>query len=116
MKKVLGVTLFTLAIVALSGVEGNGAGDCSGPGGPSHAPAVNSGTHGAPVGGAMASDPCAGGVTYVDQVMTGYRAETRTRTASRMVSRVVTREVNDPYTYTEMVPVTVAERRTRTVN
>src|SRR4051794_27639433 len=125
MKKVLGVALFAFAVVALVSVEGVGASDCSGPGAQSHGPAVNhGGSHGGgPVrrggppwsGGApMAADACAGGVTYVDQVMTGYRAETRTRTVSRMVSRVVTREVEEAYTYTEQVPVTTPEKRTRT--
>src|SRR6476620_10531992 len=100
MKKVLGVTLFALAIVALSSVEGNGASDCSGPGAQVQGPvATNGGPHGgAPISGgswtgggaAVAGDACAGGVTYVDQVMTGYRAETRTRTVSRTVSKVVT--------------------------
>ena len=56
---------------------------------------------------------CGGGVTYVDQVMTGCRAETRTRTVSRMVSKMVTREVQEQYTYTEQVPVTEEVRKER---
>ncbi|MGL4549630.1 MAG: hypothetical protein ACRC33_00470, partial [Gemmataceae bacterium] len=61
------------------------------------------------------ADGCGGGVSYVDQVVTGYRAETRTRTVNQTVSRLVTREVPETYTYTENVPVTVAEKQTRTV-
>src|SRR5262249_28890824 len=117
MKKLLGVALFALAVVALSSVEGIGASDCSGPGGPAPAPVVSAPISGGSWSGspAVAGDPCAAGVTYVDQVMTGYRAETRTRTGNRSVSSVVTREVDEPYTWTEQVPVTVAEKRTRTV-
>src|SRR5262245_46118085 len=105
MKRLFGMTLFAGALVALSGVESIGASDCAGPGVASPAPVA--------VQGGAPADACA--VTYVDRVVTGQRAETRTRQATRVVSRVVSREVEEPYTYTEMVPVTVAEKRTRTV-
>src|SRR5436309_1355484 len=101
MKKLLGVTLLALILLALGGVEGRGAGDCAGP-------AV------APPAPAPANVCASAGVTYVEQVMTGYRAEVRTRAVTRTVSRVVTREVEEAYQYTEMVPVTVAEKQTRT--
>src|SRR5262249_39477030 len=133
MKKVLGPTLFALAIVALTSVEGNGADDKNGPKEPEiknanapAGPAVPAGAIGhAGLGGhallhglgVPAGDPCAGagGVIYMDKVITCYRAEARTRTIYRTVSRVVTREVEQQYTYAEMVPVTTMQRQTRTV-
>src|SRR4051794_25161178 len=59
--------------------------------------------------GAPAAPAADTGISYVDQVVTGYRCETRTRTVNQTVSRLVTREVPETYTYTETVPVTVAE-------
>src|SRR4051812_9304645 len=53
-------------------------------------------------GAAMAGDcgvSASAGVSYVDQVMTGYRNEVRTRTVNQTVSRLVTREVEEAYTY-----------------
>src|SRR5262245_27704854 len=71
MKKVLGMALVAVAIATVIGVAGVGANDCTGPGtkvpGPVSSPVVVNGGA-AP----MAADPCAVGVTYVDQVMTGY--------------------------------------------
>jgi hypothetical protein len=82
-------------------------------------PLIGHGSHG---GGGSAPEPSAAdcdrpgdGVTYVDQEVTAYRPEPRTRTVNRLVSRLVTREVPETYTYTEMVPVTVPEKQVRTL-
>src|SRR5690606_2577450 len=53
----------------------------------------------------------ASGVSYVPQTVTQYRTEMKTRTVQRPVSRVVTKEVAEPYTYTEVVCVTVPTKQ-----
>src|SRR5438874_195643 len=53
-------------------------------------------------------------VTYQERVMTGYRPEYKMRNVNVTVNRVVSRNVEEKYNYTEMVPVTTAEKRTVT--
>src|SRR5260370_1049554 len=61
-----------------------------GPGGPP--------CDGAPVGAGPGAAEC--GPQYVEQTVTAYRAEARTRVVPTVVNRVVSREVEEAYTYT----------------
>ena len=54
------------------------------------------------------------GPQYVEQTVTAYRAETRTRVVPTVVNRVVCRVVEEAYTYTEMVPVCTPQTQTQT--
>src|SRR4051812_13032090 len=55
-----------------------------------------------------------GEVAYAEQVMTGYRAEVRTRMVQRAVARVVTREVEEAYAWQETVAVSVPVKQMQT--
>ena len=54
--------------------------------------------------------PCA--VAWEEREVTCYRVETRTRNVEREVRRPVTKEVEVPYTWTELVSVSTPEKRT----
>ena len=54
--------------------------------------------------------PCA--VTYEEREVTLYKVETKTRVVEREVSRPVTKEIEVPYTWTELVSETHPEKRT----
>jgi hypothetical protein len=51
-------------------------------------------------------------VTYVDQVMTGYRPVMKSKKVDVMVTRMVTKEYTEKVKYTEMVPKSKKEKRT----
>src|SRR5262245_57620975 len=66
---------------------------------------------------------CAGGVVYAasctapayeERTVTAYRCEVKTRTVERTIHRLVTKEVEVPYTWTEMVAETTPQKRTET--
>src|SRR5262245_61537601 len=65
-------------------------------------------------GGVMYAASCAA-PTYEERTVTAYRCEVKTRTVERTVQRVVTKEIEEPYTWTEMVAVTTPQKRTETV-
>ena len=51
---------------------------------------------------------------WIEKTVTCYRPEYRTRTVPHTVCKVVPREVEEKYTYTEMVRVVTPEKRTET--
>jgi hypothetical protein len=53
-------------------------------------------------------------IAWVDQAVTKYRVEFRTQVVPVEVTKVVSKVVDEPYSYTELVPVTVPEKRTVT--
>jgi len=55
-----------------------------------------------------------GGVQYVEQTITAYRQETRTRSVQATVYRTVTKEIEVPYKYVETVPVVTPTKQTVT--
>ena len=89
-------------LVATSHAGGPDGPTCAGPG------AVAPFTGGPAVGAAEC------GPQYVEQTVTAYRAETRTRVVPTVVNRVVCRVVEEAYTYTELVPVTTPQTQTQT--
>jgi hypothetical protein len=60
------------------------------------------------------ASPAPSGVACVEQTVTAYRPEIRTRVVNRQVQRLVTREVEESFTYTEMVTVSTPTKRTVT--
>jgi hypothetical protein len=85
----------------------------------SYAPSSCEPSYCAPVGCSTPCDtgvgPCVSGPAYVQQTVTCYQAVTKTRTVETKVRKMVTKEVEEAFTYIELVPVVTPEQRTETV-
>jgi hypothetical protein len=51
---------------------------------------------------------------WVEQTVTAYRAECKTQLVPVVVDKVVSKTIDEPYKYTELVPVTVPQKQTVT--
>ncbi len=79
------------------------------------APISYCGSHVA-VAAAPVPSPCVVSPCYVQQTVTCYKAVTKTRVVHHKVRKMVTKEVDEPYTYYELVPVVTPQKRTETVH
>src|ERR1700691_5051333 len=52
--------------------------------------------------------------TWVEQTVTAYRTECKTQLVPVVVDKVVSKTIEEPYKYTELVPVTIPEKQTVT--
>src|SRR5262245_34827351 len=64
--------------------------------------------------GSYMTGDCGAAVAYVEQTVTAYRPEYKTRVVPMEVTRMVSKVVEQPYKYTEMVPVVTPQKRTET--